>query len=102
MLRNRVYWRSYYHGSEEEIRLARIYSYSDRCRYYWADTTVRQELAQLRANIDAYPRPAPLLSQYLPGQYDAIRAKGRELRAEEMIQQHIRTVLRVYAAACRT
>jgi D-tagatose-1,6-bisphosphate aldolase subunit GatZ/KbaZ len=55
MLRNPVYWRSYYHGSEDEIQLARIYSYSDRCRYYWGDAKVQQELAQLRANLDACP-----------------------------------------------
>jgi D-tagatose-1,6-bisphosphate aldolase subunit GatZ/KbaZ len=41
MLRNPAYWRSYYHGSADEIRLARIYSYSDRCRYYWGDATVQ-------------------------------------------------------------
>jgi D-tagatose-1,6-bisphosphate aldolase subunit GatZ/KbaZ len=55
MLRNPVYWRSYYHGSEDEIQLGRIYSYSDRCRYYWGDAKVQQELAQLRANLDACP-----------------------------------------------
>lgn len=102
MLQNPVYWRSYYHGDEDEIRLARIYSYSDRCRYYWSDPKVQQELAQLRANVDANPAPATLLSQYLPAQYDAMRSRsGRPpARAEDMIQEHIRTVLRVYAAAC--
>lgn len=42
MLRNPVYWRSYYHGSEDEIQLARLYSYSDRCRYYWGDAKVHR------------------------------------------------------------
>jgi len=100
MLQNQVYWRSYYHGDEEEIRLSRIYSYSDRCRYYWGDPKVQQELAQLRANIDAHPAPATLLSQYLPTQYEAMRSGRAPARAEDMIQEHIRTVLRVYAAAC--
>ena len=100
MLRHPTYWRSYYHGSEDEMRLARIYSYSDRCRYYWGDATVQQELAQLRANIDASPPPLTLISQYLPLQYEAIRSGVLQPRAEDMIQDHIRTVLRVYAAAC--
>jgi D-tagatose-1,6-bisphosphate aldolase subunit GatZ/KbaZ len=100
MLRNPAYWRSYNHGSADEIRLARIYSYSDRCRYYWGDTTVQQELAQLRANLDACPPPLTLISQYLPLQYEAIRCKRRPAHAEEMIQEHIRSVLRVYAMAC--
>jgi D-tagatose-1,6-bisphosphate aldolase subunit GatZ/KbaZ len=100
MLRNPVYWRSYYHGSADEIRLARMYSYSDRCRYYWGDTTVQQELAQLRANLDAYPPPLTLLSQYLPMQYEGIRSGRLHLKAEDIIQEHIRSVLRVYATAC--
>jgi D-tagatose-1,6-bisphosphate aldolase subunit GatZ/KbaZ len=100
MLRNSAYWRSYYHGSEDEIRLARVYSYSDRCRYYWGDATVQQQLAQLRANIDASPPPLTLVSQYLPMQYEKIRAGRLQAHAEEMIQEHIRGVLHVYAAAC--
>ncbi len=100
MLRNPVYWRSYYHGSEDEIQLARIYSYSDRCRYYWGDAKVQQELAQLRANLDACPVPFALLSQHLPSQYEAIRSGRTSMHAEDVIQEHIRTVLRIYAAAC--
>jgi D-tagatose-1,6-bisphosphate aldolase subunit GatZ/KbaZ len=99
MLRNPAYWRSYYHGSEDEIRLARIYSYSDRCRYYWGDATVQQELTQLRANLDASP-PLTLVSQNLPTQYEAIRSGCLRANTEDMIQDHIRSVLRVYAAAC--
>lgn len=100
MLRNPIYWRSYYHGSEDEIHLARLYSYSDRCRYYWGDARVQEELAQLRANLSACPPPATLFSQYLPSQYEAIRSGRRSTHAEDVIQEHIRTVLRVYAAAC--
>ena len=101
MVRSPSYWRSYYHGTEYEMRLARIYSYSDRCRYYWGDATVQHELAQLRANIDASPPPLTLISQYLPLQYQAIRSGVLQARAEDMIQDHIRTFLHVYAAACR-
>ena len=100
MLRNPAYWRSYYHGSDDEIRLARIYSYSDRCRYYWGDSAVQQELAQLRASLDASPPPPTLLSQHLPLQYEAIRSGRLKAHTEDMIQEHIQTVLRIYAAAC--
>lgn len=100
MLRNPIHWRSYCHGTEEEIRLSRIYSYSDRCRYYWCDATVRQELAQLRANIDASSPPLTLISQYLPMQCEAIRSGRLRAQAECSIQEHIRSVLRVYAEAC--
>lgn len=100
MLRNPTYWRPYYRGSEDEMRLARMYSYSDRCRYYWGDTQVQRELAQLRDNLRASPPPLTLVSQYLPLQYEGIRSKGRQVSAEDMIEEHIRRVLRVYADAC--
>jgi len=100
MLRNPAYWRSYYHGSEDEIRFARIFSYSDRCRYYWGDAAVQQEVAQLCANLDASTLPPTLVSQYLPMQYEAVRSGRLHAHAEVMIQEHIRAVLRFYSAAC--
>jgi D-tagatose-1,6-bisphosphate aldolase subunit GatZ/KbaZ len=100
MLRNPAYWHSYYHGSEDERRLARLYSYSDRCRCYWGDTKVQQELSLLRANLDTCSVPPTLLSQHLPSEYEAIRSGRLPTHAEDMIREHIRTVLRVYAAAC--
>jgi D-tagatose-1,6-bisphosphate aldolase subunit GatZ/KbaZ len=100
MLRNPTYWRSYYQGREDEVRKARMFSYSDRCRYYWGDNAVRHELTQLRANLHASPPPLTLVSQYLPLQYEAIRSKSLQVSVEDMIQNHIRGVLRVYAGAC--
>jgi D-tagatose-1,6-bisphosphate aldolase subunit GatZ/KbaZ len=101
MLRNPAYWRSYYRGSEDEIRLARIYSYSDRCRYYWGDATVREELARLHNNLNAALPPLTLVSQYLPMEYEAIRSGRLRALPETLIQEHIRIVLRIYAGACR-
>jgi len=101
MLRNPSYWRSYYRGSQDEMRLSRMYSYSDRCRYYWGDAAVQQELARLQYNLTAFPAPLTLVSQYLPLQYELIRSGGLRASAEVMIQEHIRRVLRAYASACR-
>lgn len=100
MLRNPAYWRSYYHGSEDDLRLARVYSYSDRCRYYWPDAEVQQELAHLHANLGACPPPPALLSQYFPLQSEAIRCGPQPPDVEGLIREHIRAVLRAYAAAC--
>jgi D-tagatose-1,6-bisphosphate aldolase subunit GatZ/KbaZ len=47
MLNNPIHWQSYYRGDEEETRRELIYSYSDRCRYYWNDASVQEELSQL-------------------------------------------------------
>jgi D-tagatose-1,6-bisphosphate aldolase subunit GatZ/KbaZ len=100
MLRDPTHWCSYYHGREDETRLARLYSYSDRCRYYWVDARVQEELARLRANFDSCAVPPTLWSQCLPSQYEAIRAGRPSGNSEAAIQGHIRTVLRIYAIAC--
>ena len=102
MLRNPTYWRSYYDGNDDEMHLARMYSYSDRCRYYWGDPTVQQELARLHANLDTSTLPSTLVSQYLPLEYEAIRSGALRARVEDMIHGHIRAVLSVYAAACKS
>lgn len=100
MLRSPSHWRSYYHGDEDHLRRARAYGYSDRCRYYWHEPGVQEELSKLIANVTAcFPSPG-LISQYLPAEYEAIRTGELELNAAKMVQHHIRTVLRIYAAAC--
>jgi D-tagatose-1,6-bisphosphate aldolase subunit GatZ/KbaZ len=104
MLRNPVYWRSYYSADagEQELKQVRAFSYSDRCRYYWPEPEVEQEVEKLMSNLNRQPIPMTLISQYLPMEYDAIRA-GRLLpQAAEMVDHHIRTVLRIYAQACGT
>lgn len=100
MLRDPSHWRSYYHGEEDEVRRDRIYAYSDRCRYYWNQAAVQEEIARLLDNVRAKPIPFTLISQYLPLEYDAIRAGELDAAPERMIQYHIRRVLRIYADAC--
>jgi D-tagatose-1,6-bisphosphate aldolase subunit GatZ/KbaZ len=100
MLNNPVHWRPYYHGDEQELSLARRYSYSDRCRYYWPDEAVQRELKLLVANLSASPPPLTLLSQYLPEDYDAVRAGRIRNTPVELIHERIRKVVKIYAAAC--
>lgn len=100
MLHNPVHWRPYYRGNEQELSLARRYSYSDRCRYYWPDEAVQRELKLLVANLSASPAPLTLLSQYLPEEYDAVRARRIRNTPVELIHERIRKVARTYAAAC--
>lgn len=100
MLRDPAYWRSYYRGDDDEVRRDRMYSYSDRCRYYWPQPAVQEEIARLIVNLGRRPIPLTLVSQYLPLEYEAIRAGELQAVPERMIQYHIRRVLRVYADAC--
>lgn len=100
MLRNPSYWRSYYRGDEHDLHLARAYSFSDRCRYYWPQRSVQEEVRRLVHNLDSCPPALTLLSQYLPQEYEAIRCGELENRTEAIIRHHIQNVLRIYAAAC--
>jgi len=100
MLRNPAYWSPYYHGEEWQRRFARRYSLSDRSRYYWPDPAVQRELSALVANLSASPPPYTLLSQYLPEQYDAVRAGAVPNMPLALIHDRIQKVTRTYAAAC--
>jgi len=100
MLRDPGYWQSYYHGDEEEVRLDLTYGYSDRCRYYWNGPAVQEEITRLLDNLRERPIPLSLVSQYLPLEYEAIRSGELQALPEQMIEYHIRRVVRVYADAC--
>jgi D-tagatose-1,6-bisphosphate aldolase subunit GatZ/KbaZ len=100
MLRNPIYWQSYYHGDEQALMLSRAYSLSDRCRYYWNDEMVERAVQQLEKNLSGQMLPPGLVSQYLPMEYEAIRAGQMQSESEALIRFHIRNVLQHYAAAC--
>lgn len=100
MLRNPTHWRSYYRGDERYQRFARKYSFSDRSRYYWPLPEVQAALAQLIENLETYPPPLSLLSQYLPVQYQRIRNRTLENVPRALILDKIASVLDDYAFAC--
>jgi D-tagatose-1,6-bisphosphate aldolase subunit GatZ/KbaZ len=100
MLNNPVHWRSYYRGDERKIRRELIYSYSDRCRYYWNEASVQKEVAQLFANLAAQPIPATLISQFLPLEYEALRKGRLDATWEMIVREHIQRVLQIYSGAC--
>jgi D-tagatose-1,6-bisphosphate aldolase subunit GatZ/KbaZ len=100
MLANPVHWKKYYHGDEAYLSYARKYSYSDRCRYYWPQPEVDVALNKLRINLSHHPPPLPLLSQYLPVQYEAIRQGHLANNPESLIRHKIMEVTACYAHAC--
>jgi D-tagatose-1,6-bisphosphate aldolase subunit GatZ/KbaZ len=100
MLRNPTDWARYYHGSADEQAFARVWSLSDRSRYYWPEPSVTAVVARLIANLEAAPIPLPLLSQYLPVQHAAIRAGRLANAPRALIRAKVREVVQVYAEAC--
>jgi D-tagatose-1,6-bisphosphate aldolase subunit GatZ/KbaZ len=100
MRSNPAHWRQYYQGDEAQISRSLIYGYSDRCRYYWNAFTVQEEVAVLFKNLTGRTIPLTLVSQYFPEEYQAIRSGRIQALPEQIIEQHIRRVLRGYGAAC--
>lgn len=74
MLENPGNWRKHYHGDEHALWLARRYSFSDRARYYIGQPEVAAAMDKLLANLRKYEIPMNMLHQYMPCQFDEIRA----------------------------
>jgi D-tagatose-1,6-bisphosphate aldolase subunit GatZ/KbaZ len=100
MMRDPKDWQSYYHGPPEQQRLLRIYSYSDRIRYYWQKPEIEAAVERLLANLASIAIPETMLSRYLPAQYERMRSRRIAADAESIIVDRIRDVLRVYSFAC--
>ena len=102
MLAEPAQWQGYYLGDPVAQRMSRRYSYSDRLRYYWADPEVDAARVALLANLDRTGIPLPLLSQFLPVQYDRVRSGALPLTAAALVIDRIRDAMRQYARACAT
>ena len=82
MLEDPRYWKSYYPGSENEQRIARAYSFYDRCRYYLTQPEVVEARAKLIENLSGNTIPLCMLSRYLPNQY--VRVRRGQIRNEAL------------------
>lgn len=94
------HWKSYYTGSETEIDQSLRYSFSDRIRYYWTDRAVRDSLRRLFENLNRKSIPLPLLSQYLPHEYELIREGRLAASPEALILSHLERVIDDYSSVC--
>lgn len=61
------YWADHYSGTDEELRLLRTYSYSDRIRYYWTNPEISKSLDLLIANLNGVDLPETVVSQAFMG-----------------------------------
>jgi D-tagatose-1,6-bisphosphate aldolase subunit GatZ/KbaZ len=73
MAKNPENWIKHYHGSGSNIRLARKFSLSDRCRYYLPANEVREAIELMMKNLKSVQIPLTLISEYMPIQYTKIR-----------------------------
>ena len=93
-------WRKYYHETGKALDLQLQYSLSDRIRYYWPDPEIAAAQSRLFANLRTHVPPLPLLSQYLPVAYAAVRAGTATLDPIDLIVAYIGATLDAYHGAC--
>jgi D-tagatose-1,6-bisphosphate aldolase subunit GatZ/KbaZ len=92
---NDGYWADYYTGTPDEITFQKIFSYSDRIRYYWTDPAIAAALNQLLHNLGPGDLPAPLVSQFFAGfEFGHI-----PLNAPDLINSHIQRCIHRYFEA---
>jgi len=101
MYENNIYWKDYYHGSRDEIAFQMKYGLSDRVRYYWSILKVKNALTKLKGNLDEVQIPLPMISQYLPYQYDKIINGQLQKNVDSIICDYIGKVLDDYEFAIK-
>ncbi|MGL4676604.1 MAG: class II D-tagatose-bisphosphate aldolase non-catalytic subunit [Brevinema sp.] len=97
MIADPHYWKSYYLGTEQEIAFKRIYSLSDRIRYYWSN--VEQKIDQ---SIDSLNQSLTysLISQYLPWvlEYNE-KYQKTDFEARQILRWSVERVIQKYVNA---
>ena len=101
MMENPGNWKKYYHGTEEEIAIKRKFSFSDRCRYYFALPEIKEAIDKLIANIDSVEIPLGLLHQYMPLQYVKVRDGKLAKKGRALLLDHINEITDTYNYACK-
>lgn len=91
------HWRRHYHGTENEQRLLRHYSLSDRIRYYWASPEAQAAVARLYDALRGQSVPLPLFWQHMP---DAQAFADAPLDPETVLISRVSRSLAAYHAAC--
>ena len=101
MLANPEKWQRYYRGTEMEVALKRKYSFSDRCRYYFAQPEITGAIQRLLDNINQVDLPLGLLYQYLPVQYAKVRDGVLKKEAKALLLDFVVEVAEIYNFATR-
>jgi D-tagatose-1,6-bisphosphate aldolase subunit GatZ/KbaZ len=93
-------WRKYYHGTAEELRLQRHFSYSDRIRYYWPEPAAVAAVRRLDERLASRTIPETLVSQHLATLYPGVAAGEIEARPSALLTASVQRVLSIYRDAC--
>lgn len=99
MLEKPSSWQKHYHGSDEEKRIKRMFSYSDRCRYYLTDPAVKEAIDTLIRNIDSIQIPMGMLHQFMPRQYRKVRDGLIGPDARSLLKDSVASIIDDYSFA---
>ena len=86
MMKDPGNWKKHYHGSDSDLAIKRKYSFSDRCRYYFAQPEMRAAVEKLFANMSEVSIPLGMLRQYMPLQYIKVRDGALSTDPRELVE----------------
>ena len=92
------YWKKYYQGTPEEIAYKKLFSYSDRCRYYLPARSITEAIDRLLANTAHVPQA--LICQYFPRQYEKVINGEIGDSGEALLLDRVGDWFDIYATAC--
>jgi D-tagatose-bisphosphate aldolase class II non-catalytic subunit len=93
-------WQKYYHGTPDELRLQRHFSYSDRIRYYWPDPKAAAAVRRLEERLAGRTIPETLVSQHIAALYPGVAAGEIEAQPLDLLIASVQRVLSIYREAC--
>ena len=93
---NPEHWTPYYRGDANTIEQLKMFSYSDRIRYYWTVPEVQASLKLLYKNLSDAQLPSTIISQYFPARDMGALAAS----AEQLVTDHVELCIGRYYDAC--
>lgn len=102
MLKQPANWESHYQGNPAHQHRLRMYSYSDRIRYYWLVPEVKQAVSTLMTNMERHSVDEILLSDFLPEQYEKFRNGSLKAQVLPLLFDKVQDALIPYRVACNS
>lgn len=99
MLADPSKWIKHYHGTWENKKMCRKYSYSDRCRYYLTNPDVENSIECLIENMRNVRIPLNMIHQYMPAQYGKIVRGHLNTDAYSLISDFVENAAEAYVYA---
>ncbi|HBV4216153.1 TPA: tagatose-bisphosphate aldolase subunit GatZ, partial [Escherichia coli] len=100
MLDEPQYWKKYYRTGFNDSLLDIHYSLSDRIRYYWPHSRIKNSVETMMVNLEGVDIPLGMISQYLPKQFERIQSGELSAIPHQLIMDKIYDVLRAYRYGC--